>query len=759
MSNIIDKIQVSGVQYTLSAQTGGGSGNPTVELTQAEYDALVSAGTVANDTYYIITDAPAVDISNYYTSAQTNAAINAAVSGKVDTSTFNTALSGKQDTLVSGENIKTINNQSLLGSGNITIQGGGGGDSTVSAFTDFKVAIPSECDYGTVTTFYIKCTAPLYQSGAGTIIMFYLYNGSPFSTVDKSISANYQGGVYISVTSSDASYTATIEDGIIKVVLTEGYSLKNIYYYNQCVAYTIHEYSSGYTSDVMVDTVYDALGKLSDDTITPKLVDASLSLGDGRLTLSKTKTNGDNTGAAMYIESSTINTDGGRLNVHFSGTTQGEKVLNTGNGNYCDIINTSYWEYEKAYDNVTITINSGYTGSYTSFDFWVGFITNGSTVQYTLTYYKTNNSVSVPSEFSTYATIQDTLSTDYKFKIIPNSGYRVRYLNQTSCLIGGIDNDHPNDYITNLITTSSYDLNGQDIIDDIYSKISGGGGEVSSAITSGDTNAVAGGAVYDKFNEVEQVTARALVGLAEADEVAARALVDLHDELSGKVETSAMTEAITAAVSGKQDTLIAGENITISGNVISASGGGSTYTAGRGINITNDTISVSLPISAGTGQDSVIIGSPSNRESLLYKAGTTSFSLGADGALAIGQSSFAGGSYSKANAFASIAFGRYINANNYGETSVGFFNSSNGSSSAAGNSSGNTLFSVGNGTAANARHNAFEIRQNGDMYLNNGTSDIKLQDYLQIKVVKLTQSAYDALSPNYDSNTLYIIKD
>lgn len=32
-------------------------------------------------------------------------------------------VSTKQDTLVSGENIKTINNQSLLGSGNIEIEG------------------------------------------------------------------------------------------------------------------------------------------------------------------------------------------------------------------------------------------------------------------------------------------------------------------------------------------------------------------------------------------------------------------------------------------------------------------------------------------------------------------------------------------------------------------------------------------------------------------------------------------------------------
>ena len=37
----------------------------------------------------------------------------------------------KQDTLVSGTNIKTINNQSILGSGNITIQGGGGGASVI----------------------------------------------------------------------------------------------------------------------------------------------------------------------------------------------------------------------------------------------------------------------------------------------------------------------------------------------------------------------------------------------------------------------------------------------------------------------------------------------------------------------------------------------------------------------------------------------------------------------------------------------------
>lgn len=43
----------------------------------------------------------------------------------------------KQDVLISGENIKTINNESILGSGNIEIQGGGsGGTSNYNALTN-----------------------------------------------------------------------------------------------------------------------------------------------------------------------------------------------------------------------------------------------------------------------------------------------------------------------------------------------------------------------------------------------------------------------------------------------------------------------------------------------------------------------------------------------------------------------------------------------------------------------------------------------
>jgi hypothetical protein len=51
---------------------------------------------------------------------------NTSDANKPVSSATQSALDGKQSTLVSGTNIKTINNESLLGSGNITISGSGG---------------------------------------------------------------------------------------------------------------------------------------------------------------------------------------------------------------------------------------------------------------------------------------------------------------------------------------------------------------------------------------------------------------------------------------------------------------------------------------------------------------------------------------------------------------------------------------------------------------------------------------------------------
>ena len=98
------------------------------------------------------------------------------------------------------------------------------------------------------------------------------------------------------------------------------------------------------------------------------------------------------------------------------------------------------------------------------------------------------------------------------------------------------------------------------------------------------------------------------------------------------------------------------------------------------------------------------------------------------GTTASGQSSHAEGYSTKANGDYSHAEGWSTTANNQSEHASGQYNVSNSASTTFGNS-GNTLFSVGNGTYGN-NHNAFEIRQNGDIYITSGSSDIKLQDYI-----------------------------
>ena len=92
----INKIQLSGNVYDIEDVNA----TKTIELTQAEYDALVE---IDPNAFYVISDAEGVDLSNYYTKTEVDS-----------------ALSGKQDTLVAGTNI-TI-------SGNVISAEGGGVD-------------------------------------------------------------------------------------------------------------------------------------------------------------------------------------------------------------------------------------------------------------------------------------------------------------------------------------------------------------------------------------------------------------------------------------------------------------------------------------------------------------------------------------------------------------------------------------------------------------------------------------------------------
>ncbi len=249
-------ITLNGQDVKLQDYLGGSSGNPTVELTQAEYDALVSAGTVAADTYYIITDATPIDVSTFVTSGQMTSAITQATSGKVDSSSIvssvtsastdseiptakavydaiptggtggvsestfsaytaatdsrlsedeevtaaalnalNESLSGKQDTLVSSVNIKTINNESILGSGNIDIQGGGG--KAVSGGTNISITTGETADT-------INCTLPITTAIDNTSLNF------GFNTINSEYSYSFGNGNTVGRGRYDGNYSMAV---------------------------------------------------------------------------------------------------------------------------------------------------------------------------------------------------------------------------------------------------------------------------------------------------------------------------------------------------------------------------------------------------------------------------------------------------------------------------------------------------------------------------------------------------------------------
>ena len=422
-----------------------------------------------------------------------------------------------------------------------------------------------------------------------------------------------------------------------------------------------------------------------------------------------------------------------------------------------------------------------------------------------------------------------------------------------STLSGAVDSNH------NAITALNGDVSS--LSGDVANKAD------TTAVTASINAAVSGKMDTSAFNTYSASTdAR----ISEDEEVTSAALNALDDALDDKADTSAVTASIAAAVSGKQDTLIAGTNITISGNVISAEGGGKAISAGTNISVTTgataDTINCTLPfiiksngIAYNNTYGNIVIGNYNfnGANSIFTRGDNSGSSINTDIICAGGSNKFTGaatrmliagssnqisnssegyssaggngiivGQYNKINhsrhnyVFGDsnsggtsvqqelnnylLIFGEKNKTNNTYESTFGRFNNSVSGSSTFGDS-GNTLFSVGNGTAENARHNAFEIRQNGDIYITSGGTDIKLQDNLGggglpesaftaytastdarlaedeevtaaslnalndaiddkadasdlggLKLVQLTQAQYDALTTK-DSSTLYII--
>lgn len=130
-SQLVDDIQIAGSPVTkdtvidqfaiigFTSGGGGGAGGAVSSVNGQTGDVIITPASL-----------------NVYTRAEVDAAINAetterqkqdsALGGMIaaETAAREQAVASKQDILVSGQNIKTINGESVLGAGNITIQGG-----------------------------------------------------------------------------------------------------------------------------------------------------------------------------------------------------------------------------------------------------------------------------------------------------------------------------------------------------------------------------------------------------------------------------------------------------------------------------------------------------------------------------------------------------------------------------------------------------------------------------------------------------------
>ena len=280
---------------------------------------------------------------------------------------------------------------------------------------------------------------------------------------------------------------------------------------------------------------------------------------------------------------------------------------------------------------------------------------------------------------------------------------------------------------------------------------------------------ISGGGSGSSAVEVTQAEYDALVSGGTLDPSVLYIITDaVGGDLSNYMTSAQTMNAISAATSTKQDILSAGTGIDITDNTISVtggSGGGKAVSGGTNISITTgetaDTINCTLPISAYTassnklnltvfGTQNTISNNLSDANFIVgnynkvgngFDASLNNYIFGSNNSLDKGyqnrhsHGNFVAGNYNKLGENLGEAvstckiFGNYLNPKNNKEILFGQYNNSVSESTTFGDS-GNTLFSVGNGTADNARHNAFEIRQNGDIYITSGSTDIKLQDHL-----------------------------
>lgn len=122
----------------------------TLTIKQKGYDAISVSVPIATDSQSgIMTAADKVKLDNTYSKQEIDAGVDAIRYEMSDTisavmtriSNLATVVNDKQDKLVSGYNIKTVNGQSLLGMGDVSITSGGSGGTNIKVVDKMPDAI------------------------------------------------------------------------------------------------------------------------------------------------------------------------------------------------------------------------------------------------------------------------------------------------------------------------------------------------------------------------------------------------------------------------------------------------------------------------------------------------------------------------------------------------------------------------------------------------------------------------------------------
>lgn len=211
---------------------------------------------------------------------------------------------------------------------------------------------------------------------------------------------------------------------------------------------------------------------------------------------------------------------------------------------------------------------------------------------------------------------------------------------------------------------------------------------------------------YYKKTEVESMIDAAVSGKADADSVYTKSEVYTKAEVDEAIDDIDLSNYYTKSeTSGATEIQNALDGKANSGDI-------KTFVAGRGISITTgetaDTIAFNLPVYL-SGSSAVSVGQPIGRT--MYD--------------------------NKVSGFSATAIGAGLNSLNSYETATGVHNIQRTNSNAFGNS-GSTLFTIGNGAGDGSkyRHNALEVRQNGDIYIPD-TNDTSHSEFYKKPMIKL----------------------